>query len=824
MARKTEQTPAALVPKHRGLHGRELLTAAGAAVRLDDPVAKSATRSQQWQEDAWGYYDSLPELKFYGRFIRNALSKAQLVPARVMPAGRPEPIDTPATDEERAVAEAVALLRGEAATTGWILGDIGLHLDFAGECLLVVWADTPAGEHVPGPWQARIVPQEMIVEAKTRDGRRTRELLTSTDKNAQRVILDPAFSFVARLWSPHPRRWAEPDSTVRGVLDIADELQILSRMIRATGRSRIAGAGILLYPEEVAPPTKFGQVDASDPAQAAEDDPLLSDLMEVMTAAIRDEGTPAAVVPMLWRLPSRYIENVRHLTFDRPIDATAASQRVELRQRLAQGLDIPAEVLLGMADVNHWTGWLIDDQTYQAHLEPKLIAICDALTSAYLNEYLRALDIVDPSRYCIWFDPQSLLTNPNRGEDVKEAHNRNLVSDEFVRQALGISEEDAPSDEDLLRKMLLNRGLFTAEQTAALLQRTGLIDSPLIVTESATVAPEAAPPENTPPDSVLPEPSITTPGEEPPRPLTAAATKETKLAQRLAEIDQQLLNDLLALADAAVTRSLEMAGARVRRKVPHAGVLARQIKDVPQDLVVHAIGLDALQTLGLEEEEVLAGTLSGIEPKVAAVLTRAQRRTKAALASVDYEYDDDDERKANENNDAAVAAFLLGVGAVARRQLSGPTRNINEQVLGEVDNTYRVDPGAVRGAMARAGGAIGRVTADGQLVNAQDEVIATGVGTGPDAMEALVTVGLTHAGYVWVYGDPSSRRSNFEPHEELDGTVFANLSDPVLSNSFGFPPSPFFYPGDHRGCLCTYEPVIESDSDLDLLDGLEVDE
>jgi len=824
MARQPAETPPEVIPAHRGLHGRAMLTAAGTAVRLDEPMAKSLSRSEAWQEEAWVYYDTLPELKFYGRFIRNSLSKAQLVPARVMPMGRPQPIDNPTTDEELAVAEAVNLLRGDAATTGNILGDIGLHLDFAGECVLVVWAETLPGELLPGAWQARIVPQDMIAEGKTRDGRRTRELLSSTDKTVPGITLDPDFSYVARLWSPHPRRWAEADSVVRGVLDIADELQILSRMIRATARSRIAGAGILLYPEEVAPPAKFGQVEASDPAQAAEDDPLLSDLMDVMTAAIRDEGTPAAVVPMLWRLPSRYIEMVRHLTFERPIDATAAGQRAELRQRLAQGLDVPAEVLLGMADVNHWTGWLIDDQTYQAHLEPKLIAACNALTSAYLVEYLRALDIPDPERFCFWFDPQSLTTNPNRGEDVKEAHNRNLVSDEFVRQSLGISEADAPSDDGLLRKMLLNRGLFTPEQTAALLERTGLIDSPLIVTQAATVDVVEPPPEPGAPNEIIATPDLETPGEEPPRPLTAAAKPETALSKRLAEIDQQLLGDLLALADAAVTRSLEMAGARVRRKVPHAGALARQIKDVPQDLVVHAIGLDALQTLGLEEEEVLAGTLSGIEPKVAAILTRAQRRTKAALASVDYDYDDEDERKAEDNNDAAVAAFLLGVGAVALRQLSGPTRGINDQILGEVDNTYRVDPGAVRGAMARAGGATGRMTADGQLVNAKDEVIATGVGTGPDVMEALVTVGLTHAGYSWVYGDPSSRRSNFEPHEELDGTVFANLSDPVLSNSFGFPPSPFFYPGDHRGCLCTYEPVIESDTTDDLLDGLEGEE
>jgi hypothetical protein len=164
------------------------------------------------------------------------------------------------------------------------------------------------------------------------------------------------------------------DSPMRPLLDVVEELLILSRTIRATGRSRLAGAGILLWPAEA----NLGSATPSNlPSVAGQAvDPVLADLMQAMMTPIGDEGVAAAVVPLLLRVPAQYIDHVKHLFFDRPIDPEMAKQREELRRRIATGLDIPGEVLRGLEDLNHWNAWMIDEQTFKAHLEPLVIQIC----------------------------------------------------------------------------------------------------------------------------------------------------------------------------------------------------------------------------------------------------------------------------------------------------------------------------------------------------------------------------------------------------------------------------------------------------------------
>jgi hypothetical protein len=58
-----------------------------------------------------------------------------------------------------------------------------------------------------------------------------------------------------------------------------------------------------------------------------------------------------------------------------------------------------------------------------------------------------------------------------------------------------------------------------------------------------------------------------------------------------------------------------------------------------------------------------------------------------------------------------------------------------------------------------------------------------------------------------VYG-PAFRQRPFEPHMRLDGTEFGNFDDSQLINGSGFPPYGYYFPGDHSGCICDFEPII----------------
>ena len=55
----------------------------------------------------------------------------------------------------------------------------------------------------------------------------------------------------------------------------------------------------------------------------------------------------------------------------------------------------------------------------------------------------------------------------------------------------------------------------------------------------------------------------------------------------------------------------------------------------------------------------------------------------------------------------------------------------------------------------------------------------------------------------WVYGhDP---RAPFPPHRALDQQRLEHWEDDRLAVVGRFPPVSHYYPGDHAGCLCTYQ-------------------
>jgi hypothetical protein len=136
--------------------------------------------------------------------------------------------------------------------------------------------------------------------------------------------------------------------------------------------------------------------------------------------------------------------------------------------------------------------------------------------------------------------------------------------------------------------------------------------------------------------------------------------------------------------------------------------------------------------------------------------------------------------------------------------------------FGEFDPTLKVPSGLVRQAMARAGGNSGLQAGDkGQaFVTVADAGTrpAGGVATGELVKGALQDEGVVTERYRWVYG-PAFRSQNFQPHLDLardGGVVFENFDDPQLERKEGhtFPPYGYYFPGDHTGCICDFEPIF----------------
>lgn len=433
------------------------LTAAATPVNLKDTKRSTTTTAGSWTAEAWGYYDTVGELRYVCEWLGNNLSQVTLLASDVDEQGNP----TGTTNDEQA-SQIVADIAGGPAGQAQLLSRLAVFLTVPGEGWVAVITRPDADGVEQQEWQV------LSTEEVKRQGNSViLELDDGTDYQ-----LDPDRNILTRIYRPHPRRSREADSPVRAALSVLNEIVRTSATIDGAAKSRLAGNGILAIPSEVSMPvqrppramtdapglvTEGGGYesgfDAYDQRVSATD--VTAQLQQVMTMAIQDPSSAAALVPIVLQAPGDQISNIRHITFQSEITDTALRTRDNATLRLARALDVPQEVLMGMADANHWSAWQIDEASIKTHIKPLMTIICDALTESILRPLLRSMGHPDPDSVTIWFDTTNLTQRPNRAEDAKAAHQAGAISDDALRRALGFSEDDGPkaelTDDDLKR-------------------------------------------------------------------------------------------------------------------------------------------------------------------------------------------------------------------------------------------------------------------------------------------------------------------------------------------------------------------------------------
>lgn len=450
-------TPASA--KTRGLDVADLpyLTAAAQPMGASKTTGGSSNQSTAWKTDAWDYYDRVGELRFVCAWIENNLSRVALVASDIDPTtGHP----TGSTDDQLAI-ETVADIAGGPAGQAQLLGRLATFLTVPGEGWIAIIhrTDETDVDELGGvkTWEEWHVLSEDEIKRK---GQTVEIVLPDGTK----YEIDPDQDTIERIYRPHPRRAVDSDSPVRAALPILREIVRMGQNIEGAGKSRNAGNGLLLLPKEMSMPTG-AQPTAEAPPPADPDAPDLpppppppvevrvtaNDVMlalkTAMETAIKEPDSAAALMPILLSAPGEHLKNVRHITFQSELTNTSLEVRKEAIRRLALSLDTPAEVLLGMGDVNHWGAWAIDESGIKVHIVPLMTIICDALTVAVFRPMLKLLGHPDPDSLTLWFDPSGLTLRPNRAEDAKDAVARGAITLDAYRRELGFSDEDAlPTD------------------------------------------------------------------------------------------------------------------------------------------------------------------------------------------------------------------------------------------------------------------------------------------------------------------------------------------------------------------------------------------
>lgn len=406
-------------------------------------VANQSTAAP-WQADAWDMYRLVGEVRFLTNVLASQGAKAKFYVGTL----NPDPTLPPIPTTDKRLQDALEAIGDGPTGLAQIVKRLLMNLGVAGdgwligipEWLMPDW-EGPKPEEGVEPSLDDLAWRMLSVTEVMQDGEEY--VLKLGRDDTDKVRARPSDLYMIRVWNPDPAESWEADSPIRSSLPVLRELVGLTMHIAAQIDSRLAGAGVLLAPQSAADAARR----AANLPENSEEDPFTDSLIEGMMTPIRDRSNASAYVPLVWTVPDASVANFKHLSFGGTLDSSADDMRTESIRRYALGADAPAELLLGVASMNHWGAWLVKEETVRTHLEPPLAVVADALTSQYLHPIMKAMnawtdDVVE--EHVVWFDVEDLIVEPSRKDDAMGLFEAGIINDKAVREAYGYTDADAP--------------------------------------------------------------------------------------------------------------------------------------------------------------------------------------------------------------------------------------------------------------------------------------------------------------------------------------------------------------------------------------------
>jgi len=352
------------------------------------------------------------------------MSRVRLYAARIEP-GQDEPVRV----EDNSLAMQLVSAIGGATTQAAIMDDLNTQLDVPGEGYVI--AETLDGREF---WSVR-----STEEIRRRSGKF--EIVTENPMDTAQDWRPLAPDhFVMRVFKPHKRRHSMSDSSARAARETMRELELVNRHITAQYLSRLASAGVVIFPDEVTFPTREEFADQPDP--------FMAEWIEIAAQAIKEPGTASALIPIPMKIPGEWLGKIQLNDFTLKFDEKIIEKRDSAIRGLATKLNIPAEILTGMGDVNHWGAWQLEEGALKTTIAPDAELICAAFTTQYLQPRLRASGVEDADKFVIWYDMSELTLRPDRSAHAIQAYDRLEISGMALRREIGFDEADKPNDEE----------------------------------------------------------------------------------------------------------------------------------------------------------------------------------------------------------------------------------------------------------------------------------------------------------------------------------------------------------------------------------------
>lgn len=397
---------------------RSLVASAARLVQSNKNTGKEA---EGWQIRALQNYDTCGEVRFCSQFYARMLARVRFFPATINPDGTLDAI------ESGPVVDLFDRIQDPGGGRAHLQYDYGRLMFVTGEGALFVTGEDTDRERWQFLWREEVVVPEG-------EGNRAYQ------KNSKGQIVAEGVAY--RMWTPHPRWSDRADSPLRAVLDIAEELALLTAAVRSTAVSRVL-KGLLLVPSEIAP---------APPEEGLDEDPELNiftqKLIEHISAQIENPGSAEAQTPLYMEGAYDYLDGVRWIEMhNAETDYMERDLRIEAIKRLALGLDMPPEALEGFSNTNHWAAQQIQWDMWRAHGVP----IADRWATDVAEVYLRpTLEEMGESwqNVTITYDDSQVVVSPDQTAVADEAMDRAAISFAGYRKLKGIPEDYAPSAEE----------------------------------------------------------------------------------------------------------------------------------------------------------------------------------------------------------------------------------------------------------------------------------------------------------------------------------------------------------------------------------------
>lgn len=515
-----------------------------------------------WQRQALEFYDLVGEAWFPAQFYARMLSRVRLHPAVELPNGEYEEVD-----DEKAQRILARVRDANGGTASW-KSQYGRLMFLIGDGYLTASLDRDKRE----TWEF-LSPAELTVGQKDSTGNTTYERKFGNGVPAKEfkslsaeAELTVDTMRVWRMWRKHPTHSELADSPMRAVVGLLRVLMLLDKAQEAQALSRIVGSGLLIVDDRITIPAPDSDSDDAN----MEDDPFMSLLTKYVVAPIGNPGSAAQMAPLVARAEApegyRVADMAALIQLHDPNQTADWQQRIEkVITRIAIGLDMPPEEFLGLAQANHWTGWVITEEKWKAHGEPVTIQLCNDLTSAYFRQACIDENVENAENMVVWYDPAQVVVHPDRGKDALAVHEAFVLSDDALLRYNNFSDRDKAEPEEIERRAELQGKQRPDDPSEADASDTG--------SDTKRDAPD-----NNGPRTDQPSPQ---PG------------------------NQEMRAIIRGAAAVSLERCRELAGSRLLAKRMSAPEAFRVADGVERSLVVSKVGQEVVRLVGITSEKAL---------------------------------------------------------------------------------------------------------------------------------------------------------------------------------------------------------------------------